>query len=191
MGKSNYFSDFTHPNQIYWLGFICFNSCFCKDKLKIYFKDKKHLEKLSNDLGIDFPIKKQGNKYCLTIQNIQIIKDIEKNKDLKFDENLVRHYWRGVLDSKGIVSSIKTGSKVHPIIKFKNDFETCEKFMHFCKIFTKSKAEVHKYGKEYAFSLQGESAEKIINVLYVQADAYFDKFKNKAIAIKYVNWDFI
>ncbi|MEI8270552.1 MAG: hypothetical protein WCG45_04225, partial [bacterium] len=98
MGKNNYFSDFTHPNQIYWLGFICFSSFIYKDKLKIYFKDKKHLEKLSEELGVEHSFKQEGSEYCLIIQNTKILKDIEKNQNETFSENLVRHYWRGVLD---------------------------------------------------------------------------------------------
>jgi hypothetical protein len=179
MGKNNYFSDLSHPNQIYWFGFICFSSFLYKDKLKIYFKDKSHLEKLSEEIGIEFPIKKENGFHCLIIQNPKILKDLEKNQNEIFEENLVRHYWRGVLDAKGIVGP--------SFIKFKNDLETCEEFMKFCKIFVKSKAKVHKSGKDYAFSIKGKNAKKIINLLYVESKAHLDKFKNKATE----NWDFI
>ena len=63
MGKNNYFSDFNHQSKIYWLGFICYSGFLFKDKLKIYFKDKKHLEKLCEEINFNFPIKKEGSKY--------------------------------------------------------------------------------------------------------------------------------
>jgi hypothetical protein len=118
----NKFDKIDTEEKAYWLGFLASDGCVSEKQLSLQVaeKDLSHLLKFKNFIGVDYKISKcetnLDNKiflgYRYVVSSINFVKSLEKhgivqNKSLilsfsnTVNDNLIRHYIRGLVDGDG------------------------------------------------------------------------------------------
>lgn len=122
-----YFQDIDTPDKAYWLGFITADGSVDHKALhlRLSTKDDAHLQKLLDSIGSDASIEYTQNNHdrpCVRIRvfSVEMMADlarhgIEPNKTWTVKPwpgpfELERHYWRGVVDGDGWITTGSNGA---------------------------------------------------------------------------------
>lgn len=125
--NKNYFSTIDTPDKAYWLGFITADGSVDHKALHIRLstKDDTHLQKLLDSIGSDASIeytRNNHNRPCVRIRvfSVEMIQDLAShgimpNKTWTVAPwsgpfELERHYWRGVVDGDGWITTGSNGN---------------------------------------------------------------------------------
>lgn len=130
----NFFDDIDTEEKAYWLGFLSADGTFVRNEisLRLAARDHGHLEKYKKSLGSTHPIsnydaKAKGKLYpCVRVVLISdhlqnkmgrkygIITKRDRIRTAVYDipENLHVHFWRGMFDGDGSISSIECANEV-------------------------------------------------------------------------------
>lgn len=204
----NKFNLIDTEEKAYWLGFLAADGSVSKKQLTLLLadKDKEHLLKFKNFIGVDYKIGKRqttlNNKkfigWSYSVSSTEFVKSLKKhnlypNKSFTIEipntipKLLIHHYIRGLFDGDGsIVNS--NNRLLFSITSSKNMCEqvqdvlikNCSLSKNKLKIFTSKKTQ-QKYS---AISYCGNKQNKIIyNFLYKDAAIFLQRkyniFKNK------------
>jgi hypothetical protein len=184
--------------KAYWLGFLAADGAVNKNgiiSLQLKESDYSHVVKFRDFIGSNHPITKHNNtlnekifiSYRLSFGSKKIRTDLQKyniinNKSFTFSPpleliplNLRRHFWRGIFDADGCISSspdCKNKNSIKWQLMIVGNLSVISEYEKFLKshIFTKStfgKSLNCPSGKIYFYSLGGMSlVQDFLNVLY-------------------------
>lgn len=204
----NLFETVDSEEKAYWLGFIVADGNISKDTLSISLKwsDLPHLEKFKKFCTSEHPIRfvetvvgdKIHQKCRIDIGNKKIVSDLLKlgvtprktftyQCDLLFlPESLFRHFWRGVFDGDGCISTTKNSKKnasenrsTHWMINLVNNEHVINNFVNFIRANTETKAKIRKSAqneKTFTFSAAGVgNIQTMLNLLYQNSSVFLDR----------------
>lgn len=202
-----FFDNIDTEEKAYWLGFLYADGCLYNGtlRLKLSFRDIKHLIEFKNALHSEHPIKEifedtnfsnHAHLCYLSIKNKHVSQTLlnygynDKNKFPWIDCSLKNHFIRGIFDGDGSVSSGKTYRKSDCTLKnyYRVEFLAKEKFL--CEIQNTLVSEAglsrtklirpHRTNNIYAMSYGGKgNFRKIYNYLYKDATVFLERKKAK------------
>ena len=192
-----FFSNIDTEEKAYWLGFITADGYIHNNTstLGIGLKkdDSKHLKKFKMDLKTTNKIKYGqtilNNKiyfYCrININSTKIVKDLKKygvvpRKSLtikpytKLNEELQKHYWRGMIDGDGCINNRKGKNKWR--LSLVGNKYIINGFKKYIKKRFDTKANPSKLKNVWTFSCGGNIiVKKIITYFYKDATVFLDR----------------
>jgi intein-encoded DNA endonuclease-like protein len=207
------FSKIDTEEKAYWLGFILADgNIYINNKnyqqllqVGLSLRDKEHLEKLSDFLGTNIPIKinNKVGSCILQIHSKKIVSDllklgIEERKSgkekfiLLDNEELQRHLVRGYVDGDGSIS-FNARNKLYPnnlspsmTISGSYEFlQDVDLFLH--KSIQSPLTSIHKNNSIFAIGKNSSSAKKVVKFLYSNCSIFLTrKYKTALLCI---NWN--
>lgn len=202
-----YFDKINNSIKAYWLGFLYADGCVRRRSntltINLARKDANHLCRFVQDIGGSHEVR-QFNKgeselSSITISSAQFtsqlkLKGIESHKKRVYmleDDELERCYWRGVFDGDGCVrinyaKRKRKQPKPYLAIKLVGSKHTAVKFRSFCRKYILTKAQIRPCKKSiaYYFSLHGNGAVKIADLLYDGDGPRLHRKENQIIEFK-------
>lgn len=190
----NFFSIIDTEEKAYWLGFIMADGCVYNNLLIIALKKTEinHLKKLLNNLDSNHKVYIRETRVIVQISSPQIVADLAKygvipKKSLVLEpeinmipDNLIHHFWRGVIDGDGTVA-IRTDGP--PYIHICGTTYMCYGFKEWCLQYCNSRANVLPTENIFRYAIVGKNSKIIISKLYKDATVYLDRKYEKAIGI--------
>lgn len=205
LGTGNNFEYFKHLDKegpAYFYGLLLSDGNLYKDIVQIGLQsdDRYILETLKEELGLldnkvkdyDMLVKKTGNVSKVSSLRFMDRRIVESLRALGFAERKSgkevlpeelkdnRHFWRGIVDGDGFVSTacnkLSTG-----IIGSK---EICEGFLDFCKTHASNvtaKVRKHKSSDIYVAVVSSGNARSVLDVLYEDSEFFLTRKKYKAL----------
>lgn len=197
-----YFRQLDREGPAYFYGLLLSDGNLYKNNIQIGLQrdDRYILEQLKEELNLldcnvndsELLVKKTGNVSKVSSLRFMDSRIVESLKDLGFAERKSgkevlpqelkdnRHFWRGVVDGDGFVSTafnkLSTG-----IIGSK---EICEGFLDFCKTHApnvRAKVRKHKSSDIYLFVVSSGIARSVLDVLYEDSEFFLTRKKYKAL----------
>lgn len=196
--NENYFKDIDTEAKAYWLGYILADGGIeemkCDSKrltFCIKASDADHLQKLKEDISSSHPIligetsiKTHGTyanatyrvastKLCddLISHNVLPKKTTIERMPVNISEELMVHFWRGMIDGDGCISGTKI-TQLHLI----GSEEVVNAFAEFCKGYCpKMRAKPRAQNRNTVFCISGLNALKVIQVLYKDSTVHLDR----------------
>lgn len=183
---------------LYWLGFLItdggiYNPEYGQKQilLSLSTKDEEHVEKFKKFLNAEHPIvtnERDGYTSArITITSDEMASDLRdygitqrKSFTAKASDELIdsRHFWRGVIDGDGCISTRKNGT---PRLRLHTAEPLTKQFDRYIKTVctTEAQARPHK-NNIYVFGLTGGPAKKAIKHLYSDTSTYLERKKSLA-----------
>lgn len=193
----NFFSEIDSEEKAYWLGFIVGDGSISKKRnsirVRLQIRDKDHLEKMKRSLESTSPIHERDNGRMseLDLFSIKMKEDLKKygviprksKKDsedislnLNFDDFLLRHFWRGMIDSDGGVRWDMIGDRKYPRLYLTGNKKQCGRFANYCNS-PKCKKQVMPCSNGLAqyVDYNGDTAFDLMEHFYHNSDVYLDR----------------
>lgn len=199
-----YFNDMTKEGPAYFYGFLLADGNLYKDIVQIGLnqKDKYILETLKEELNLldnkikdyDLLVKRTGNTSQVSSLRFMDRRIVESLRDLGFSERKSgkevlpekikynRHFWRGMIDGDGFVSTAQNKLSVGLI----GSKEVCEGFLNFSKMYAyniKAKVRKHSDCDIYTVTICSSNAEKVLNIMYEDSNFFLERKKSKVPSI--------
>lgn len=190
-----FFDSIDTEDKAYWLGFISADGYIQHNKIGISLAviDKNHLEKFVKSIGAQHPVRiyrKQNFKSTCRVEvfskhAVNSLKKLgvgeRKSHTLRpckaIPRELMRHYWRGLLDGDGWITK-NTGQRSLGLC---GSLHTVVGFKLFVKRYVPTTQKVRRMRSIYAFSLSGKKlSQKLCRVLYGGSTVYLDRKKERA-----------
>ncbi len=184
-----YFQIIDTEEKAYWLGFMTADGCITKGKasgdspritLHLGKQDCEHLAKLKQALQASQTISRDEHQCSLTIISTEMAADLAKHgilprktfstKPAQVAPELVRHYWRGIIDGDGYVS------KVGGTLVLVGDYDVVSSFQAF--VLTQCpqvKVAIFRDGTIHTLKLTGKTARRMLEILYGEARVYLTR----------------
>jgi len=211
----NYFETINTEDKAYWLGFLYGDGTIINKpekshhyiRLELKRSDKSHLEKFKKCIKSNHNIRdiKQnfGLSSSIQIGSKKMVHDLIKlgcvpNKSKKLDkipnieEDLIRHFIRGLFDADGCVYMLKSRSRnkkilwEYPSIDFsgtKNFLESVLNFLLLHNVFD-HKNNVRNNKSIYRFAYTGKYAEQFLDYIYNNSKIHLDRKYKKYADLK-------
>lgn len=216
--NKDYFKEIDSGEKAYWLGFLyadgCISRLYKNEKLKsmsleitLAKKDKHHLEKFSQALQSNVPIKDRtatinGKEYysCrLTICCTKMCYDLinlgctpQKTFTVTFPtqdivpDEYIKYWLEGFFDGDGCICTTTMNGKPHievEITSIKSMLQSIDDFLVGHRIITKnSKIYEDKQSNACSIYFYGNNAKRFLDYIYGETDIYldrkFEKYKN-------------
>lgn len=208
------FDKISTEHQAYWLGFISADGCVYRGntiEIEIARKDREHLVKFLEfinsskripDRSVRYSYKKaSGEIDCLprlssraSVTSKQMVSDlfrygITERKSLvnvpwNGPEQLMRHYWRGVVDGDGSIANGTTKKDRTCDVSLAGSLAVCMAFKKFIAGNIGACGCIVRHGKLFMFRATGNKvAEKIVRLLYINAAVSLDRKQRIADSI--------
>lgn len=199
-----YFDDMTKEGPAYFYGLLLSDGNLYNDVIQIGLnqQDKYILEKLKEELNLldnkikdyDLLVKKTGNTSKVSSLRFMDRRVVESLRNLGFAERKSgkevlpekikynRHFWRGMIDGDGYVSTAQNKLAVGLI----GSKEVCEGFLAFSKLYAyniKAKVRKHSDSDIYTVSICSGNAEKVLNIMYEDSEFFLERKKSKVPSI--------
>lgn len=190
----SYFQSIDTEDKAYWLGFIYADGNVSKNhkmfQLVLQNRDEGHLMKLLGYLKSNHPtFRHSKGAKGITLKNRVFVKNlisagIYPNKSytikpIKLRSDLQRHFWRGVIDGDGTLST----KKYKEVMGVAGNKYTCDGFGDFIKangVPTKAKTYTSRVGAS-TFSINGSGMTRLVsNLLYGNCTVFLDRKMEKA-----------
>ncbi len=186
---SQYFSDINSEEKAYWLGFIAADGNVYKNILQVDLqrRDRPHLEKLRKALNAGHPITDRANG-CGGVQSRFAVSNAELVRGLALsgilprksqtyvpwagEEELVRHFWRGMVDGDGCLTFNRKWS-----LRLEGSQQTCEAFLTIIQGIVPTTTTVKKgHGNVWTVRISGmEYVRRVVAWLYEDAKVQLDR----------------
>lgn len=194
----NYFKEIDSEHKAYWLGYILADGGIekmnCNSKrlnFCIQRSDSPHLEKFKDAIESSHPIsfgstsitthgtyenatlRIASTELCdsLMTHNILPNKSMVEKMPTAVPPELMKHFWRGVIDGDGSISGQKI-TQLHLI----GSSEVLLAFRDFSKsISPKIRAKTRISGRNTVFCISGTNALKVIHELYSDSNIHLDR----------------
>lgn len=204
--NETFFDNIDTEEKAYWLGFLTADGNIKKTAIQLHIssKDREHLLKFIKALRSEHPVydriattKGKKHKVCgVNIGSAKLSDAVQKlgvkprksfvvKPCMLLPPDLVRHYWRGVVDGDGCLSrsrSRKTGngSPKWSINLVGSRFIT-KAFSDWVRGFTKTKAKIRRRGRVWNIGYSGNGiATAVIKTLYEDATVYMTRKMERA-----------
>lgn len=207
----SFFSKIDSEEKAYWLGFFAADGCVWDEgnqvKIGLKASDSPHLLKFKESIKSQAPIGKTRSHvvsgttcyytpFCVHSRRMRLDLSrygIVQNKSLtlrlklNFPKNLLRHFWRGMVDGDGCICLHNRKGKGARGKKFVGQWgvslcgtkDTVYKFYQWTKEYVNSKARPSKSRNLWSFRIEGNrKAKKILNILYSGSKISLDRKKN-------------
>jgi hypothetical protein len=183
--------------KAYWLGFISADGTIIRNRivLSLQLRDKEHLHKFTKSLASEHPIRVKyirgnGKVYSAARVGVESRYMVETLRTLgigerkslvikpcaHIPEQLMRHYWRGVVDGDGSIYFSKR-NKIW-VVGVAGSFPMISGFVEFINPYIVSKAKINSVGKIFTVVYGGNELPKtILSVLYNECTIYLDRKK--------------
>lgn len=193
--NAHYFQTIDTEEKAYWLGFITADGCITSGKksgqsmrlsLHLALQDYEHLAKLKSALQASQTISANERSCSFTIFSSEMTADLAQHgvqpkktfstKAAHVAPELVRHYWRGVIDGDGHIS------KERKQLVLVGDYEIVLAFQAFVLAHCpKVKACISRMENIYKFQVGGAIiVRKMLDVLYEEATVYLERKYERA-----------
>jgi hypothetical protein len=201
--NENYFEKINTEDKAYWLGFILADGCICRNDLVIVLKesDENHIEKFIKNIegNNEYQIIDNnhfGNHKCvrLSIRSKKIFSDLQTlgitpNKSLtasipkNITNNLLRHFWRGVIDGDGFICEYNQQKGKYKYsylgIGLTGSKNVVDEFIDFIKNKLDIKLKLEKEKNVWRTKTACDNAIKISSLLYDNSVIYLNRKKEK------------
>ena len=205
----DFFCEINTEAKAYWLGFITADGCVSKDRgclsIGLGIVDFSHLEKFASDIKYDGKVSivnnarygKNHKSARLALFSGKLINDLEflgvtERKSFTAEvapyisEDLLRHYWRGVIDGDGCI--YQNENKQSQIsISFTGSKHMAEAFQSWCKSRANTQAKTHPHAVSegiWEYYVGGRNKVSILlKELYNNCSIYLDRKYEKAMEI--------
>jgi hypothetical protein len=187
--NDRYFQVIDTEEKTYWLGFLTADGCVTQGKkhgdspritIHLAKQDYGHLIKLKQALQATQMVSASEQSCSLTIFSKDMAADLATHgvlpkktfstKPTQVASELVRHYWRGVIDGDGWIQ--KNGTRLTLV----GDYEVILGFQSFVLSHCpKVKACINRMDNIYQFVVTGKGAQKILELLYGDAMVYLER----------------
>jgi hypothetical protein len=196
-----FFSSIDNECKAYWLGFITADGCLHGNKVSIGLAavDETHLNKYNKNLMSTYPVtySRSNSSVRVSLTSEQIVKDL---KSLGLSERktftvapcstvpdeLMRHYWRGVIDGDGCIgkSAVKKTGYITWSVSLTGNKYMVEGFCRWVGDVTGIKMIPHTYKKDsYTAHCGGnKQVRRLLPHLYKDATMYLDRKYDRAMA---------
>lgn len=187
-----YFEKIDSERKAYWLGFITADGSIYPPQnrliLALKAEDLGHLETFRLDLAIGVPARrmKNGERFeqaRIAVASPKLISDLsalglqaDKSSTCRpavVAEDLVRHYWRGIVDGDGFLSTCTKHGKLHPRLGLCGTLAVVEEFAAQCRDVASSRNYPTKVSgtadHHYATAVTGSKALTVARWLYQDA----------------------
>lgn len=199
----DFFSSIDDEKTAYWLGFMTAdgNVHGVRIQLELWSKDKGHIQKFLNDMDSDYPIydyERRGLKTSkMQIMSEKLTTDLKnigvrpnKTTTVKpcnhIDFNLLRHYWRGIIDGDGHVGFKRGKYSLSPRVSLAGNYYMVDGFVKFLNFngITINQKIYDINGSSYSIQIgtKGDCI-KILHLLYKDCNVYLDRKYEKYITI--------
>lgn len=201
--NERYFEQIDTEEKAYWLGFITADGCVYKNQITLGLKgaDIGHVEKFAAAVGTNKPVKLSTRKlkdktYWLariTICSKEMTSDlaakgVKPQKSLIAEawngpDNLIKHYWRGVVDGDGWVSEIGSSNRKNLYaVGLCGSISMVRSFSDWIRINLDLHVEPVLKGKIHCVTYGGTFApQKVAKLLYENSKVYLDRKYKRAI----------
>lgn len=192
--NERFFEKIDTEEKAYWLGFIYADGNVTKNhrafQIALQNRDEGHLEKMLKSFQSTHPIFKHRDiSKGVMIKNKLFVKNLvdagicpNKSYTIKpilLRRDLQRHFWRGVVDGDGTLST----RKHHQVISVAGNKFTCDGFGEFLRsngVPTKAKTFTRPQSVS-SFSVNGSGMTKLVsNLLYGNCTIFLDRKMEKA-----------
>jgi hypothetical protein len=199
-----YFDDMTKEGPAYFYGLLLSDGNLYKGSIQIglHQQDKYILETLKEELNLldnkikdyDLLVKKTGNTSKVSMLRFMDKRVVESLRELGFAEKKSgkevlpekikynRHFWRGMIDGDGFVSTAQNKLSVGLI----GSKEVCEGFLNFSKMYAfniKAKVRKHSDSDIYTVVICSSNAEKVLHIIYEDSNFFLERKKYKVPSI--------
>ncbi len=198
--NETFFENIDSEEKAYWLGFIAADGNVHKNKkqfqIALQARDVGHLEKLKRDIGSSHGIfRHKENSMGFSVKNKEFCSHLirhgivpRKTKSLvppEIDENLQRHFWRGMVDGDGTVYTMYKKHRCCEAVLLTGTESIIlgfVDFLHRFGILTKTKPRKHPESSGiFVINLSGgKQVGKIVDLLYKDSVVFLDRKKDKA-----------
>ena len=196
-----FFNKIDNEEKAYWLGFITADGSVTDRSLiiKLCSKDRNHLVKFLKsiksqhviyDIIIRMVNDKQQTQCGVGVNSIKLVADLNnlgvmQNKSLvvkpcsQVPNNLIRHYWRGIIDGDGYISYGRRNKSWK--IGLTGNRYIVESFCSWIQCFTKTKAKPRHYPNYCLIQYGGNKITKnIAKTLYENSNIFLDRKRKLA-----------
>lgn len=210
-----FFSTIDTEEKAYWLGFLMADGCVTGNEVKIALaeKDASHLRKFGEAIGSSAPVKifertfkmPQGTQHTgryasINVSSRPMLKDLARvgvvprksliAKAWQGPENLMRHFWRGVIDGDGCVEKRKRNDRMMGGFEWGvglvGSEDIVSSFANWCRPICGTRSNIRKVGNIWQFRVGGFHApRKIIKELYGGCTVALDR--KHEIAVELIN----
>jgi len=184
----SYFHDIDSEEKAYWLGFLTADGCITTGNrvtLNLAMQDCEHLYKFKRALDATQMVSENQHSCSLVICSPEMASDLAMHGILpnktfstrvaSVPFELVRHYWRGVIDGDGFIARGKA------VLTLCGDYEVVSGFQAFvlslCPVV---RAKVLKSENIYTFSLGKPATQCIVRVMYRDATVALERKQQRA-----------
>jgi len=193
--NQEFFNKIDTEEKSYWLGFITADGSVTDRSLiiKLCSKDRNHLIKFLKSIKSQHVIyditrivnNKKQTQCGVGVNSIKLVDGLNnlgvmQNKSLiikpcnKVSDNLIRHYWRGIIDGDGYISYDRRNKSWK--IGLTGNKYIVEGFCHWIQHFIKTKAEPRYYPNYCLIQYGGNKITKnIAKVLYENSNIFLDR----------------
>jgi hypothetical protein len=203
--NEEYFASVETPEQAYWLGFLAADGFVIGRTvlgLNLAVRDVAHVELFRSVMGADEmpllyvpppkkgPIKGGTGTYGLRLNSLRLVQDVARygigprksQHCIPWDApaDLLPHYWRGLIDGDGHVSSHKYG-----YLSFCGTKEMCDGFIGFANSVCGTEARPIQTGKIWKLSINGKrQVHALLTAMYANDEVALAR--KKAVAMAYI-----
>lgn len=196
--NEGYFDVIDLESKAYWCGFLSADGCIYDNrvKLKLSLKDESHLTKFVNDLSSNQPIAtgvdNLGYKWAsVTINSKKMVNSLKRlgiteRKSLsiypaRVDQDVKRHFWRGVVDGDGCIQIKKDSACVLNLV---GSEAMCNGFSDWVESVSSSRPRVAKSRSIYSVDVCGDGrVHDVLAFLYGGSTVYLSRKKDRAADI--------
>ncbi len=180
--------DEINEESAYWLGMLITDGWVCNNENNRYvigfgLQDKEHIEKYKKFIKSEHSISEKPNFYTLVFTSQKLFEILgqygivpRKSHIAQCSSELKnnRHFWRGVIDGDGYVSSVVTlyGSKF-----------MVEELNNYVKRLSGKSYAIGKNRDSYTLQICSNSALVLLDKLYMNAKIYLNRKYDKAMKI--------
>ncbi len=188
--NQKFFDKIDTEEKAYWLGFITADGYVTKKHLCLDIKDKEHLIKFAHNIQSEHPIRRNRTTHHIRIFSVNLIRSLNKlgiyqaktfnvKPYMDISDDLIRHYWRGIIDGDGCIYYNKNNKSWR--IGLTGNTYIVEAFCHWVQDFVKTKAHPTYY-TNYCFIQYGGNKiiKSIAKLLYQNSNVFLDRKKRLA-----------
>lgn len=190
----HYFDAIDTEAKAYWLGFFSADGCVNSGNriaLVLASADCGHVEKFRDALGSDHPIAEVksrgfGGGYTavrFTVRSPEMTAALARlgvgaRKSMTFvapalRPDLVRHFWRGMVDGDGCIFSVKTNGAWG--VGLTGSRASMEQYAAFVATLCPTRATLQPNGRIWSFPVTTHNAAAVLHELYGGATVYLDR----------------
>jgi hypothetical protein len=178
-----FFQVIDSEEKAYWLGFFLADGCVTSTNritVELSMRDREHLESFREALKAEHTIKTYRSGVSLTLRSSEMVADLERlgigpRKSTRevvppLPTKHTAHFWRGVFDGDGCVSSGQSGKTGHLLVMtLVGGHNIVKAFQQATLDISQSKSTISFGSGAWRYSLHGRGAARVFHWMYANA----------------------